>query len=50
MEKYISQHSFARFSHSICPDCARQLYPDFINDKMKIAQQIDSADGKKPHR
>ena len=50
IEKYISQHSFARFSHGICPDCARQLYPDFINDKMKIAQQIDSADGKKPHR
>jgi len=44
MEKYISQHSLARFSHGICPDCARQLYPDFNNDKMKIAQ-IDSADG-----
>ena len=49
MEKYISQHSFARFSHGICPDCARQLYPDFNTDKMKIAQ-IDPADGKKPHR
>jgi hypothetical protein len=48
MEKYISQHSFARFSHGICPDCARQLYPDFNTDKMKIAQ-IDSADGEKPH-
>ena len=45
METYISQHSFARFSQGICPDCARQLYPDFVNDKMKIAQQIDSADG-----
>jgi|GEM_PF-1102389 len=49
MEKYITQHSFARFSHGICPDCARQLYPDFNADKMKIAQ-IDSADGKKPQR
>ena len=49
MEKYISQHSFARFSHGICPDCAKQLYPDFNTDKMKIAR-IDSADGKKPHR
>ena len=29
MEKYISKHSLAQFSHSICPDCARQLYPDF---------------------
>jgi hypothetical protein len=44
MEKYISQYSLARFSHGICPDCARQLYPDINNDKMEIAQ-IDSADG-----
>ena len=36
MEKYIEQHSLAQFSHSICPDCARQLYPDFNNDKIKI--------------
>ena len=34
MEKYISKHSLARFSHSICPDCARQLYPDFFTDDM----------------
>ena len=33
MEKYIAQHSLAQFSHSICPDCARQLYPDFSNKK-----------------
>ena len=39
MEKYIAQHSLAQFSHSICPDCARKLYPKFYNDKMKIAQQ-----------
>ena len=36
MEKYIEQHSLARFSHSVCPDCARQLYPDFNNDKIKL--------------
>jgi hypothetical protein len=28
IEQYITQHSLAQFSHSICPDCARQLYPD----------------------
>ena len=27
MEKYIEQHSLSEFSHSICPDCARELYP-----------------------
>jgi hypothetical protein len=34
MEKYITEHSLAQFSHSICPDCSRKLYPDLYNDKM----------------
>lgn len=29
VEKYIQEHSEARFSHGICPDCARKLYPEF---------------------
>lgn len=29
IESYIHEHSEAEFSHSICPDCARKLYPDF---------------------
>lgn len=29
VEKFIREHSEAEFSHSICPDCARKLYPDF---------------------
>ena len=28
IEHYISDHSEAVFSHSICPECARKLYPD----------------------
>lgn len=28
IEYYISQHSDAEFSHSICPECAIKLYPD----------------------
>ncbi len=28
-EAYIQKHSEARFSHGICPDCARQFYPGF---------------------
>ena len=47
MEKYLAQHSLAHFSHSICPDCTRQLYPEFYNDKIEIAQQTNSADAKK---
>ena len=33
MERYITQHSLAQFSHSICPDCARQLYPGLHQKK-----------------
>ena len=29
IEKYIRDRSEADFTHSICPDCSRQLYPDF---------------------
>ena len=29
IESYIKNHSDADFSHSICPDCAERLYPDF---------------------
>ncbi|MDH3957184.1 MAG: hypothetical protein OET81_10860 [Desulfobacteraceae bacterium] len=35
IEKYITQNSLAQFSHGICPDCARLLYPDLYNGKMK---------------
>ena len=33
MEKYITQHSLAQFSHGICPDCARKLYPELYDRK-----------------
>lgn len=29
LEAYISKYSEAEFTHSICPDCAKKLYPDF---------------------
>ena len=29
MEEYISRRSEAEFSHSICPECAEEYYPDF---------------------
>lgn len=31
-EAYIEQHSGAEFTHGICPDCARKLYPDLDFD------------------
>ncbi|SPQ01535.1 hypothetical protein NBG4_60011 [Candidatus Sulfobium mesophilum] len=30
VEAYIRDHSEAEFSHSICPDCAKKLYPDYF--------------------
>ena len=29
IESYIREHSEAEFSHGICPDCAKKLYPEF---------------------
>lgn len=34
IEIYIREHSDAQFSHSVCPDCAKQLYPDLDIDDM----------------
>jgi PAS domain S-box-containing protein len=28
VEKYVSEHTEAEFSHGICPDCVKELYPD----------------------
>ncbi len=32
IESYIRDHSEAEFSHGICPDCARALYPECFQD------------------
>jgi PAS domain-containing protein len=30
VEVYVRDHSHAEFTHSICPDCAKRLYPDIF--------------------
>jgi phosphoserine phosphatase RsbU/P len=30
VEVYIREHSDAEFSHGLCPDCLKSLYPDFV--------------------
>ncbi|MEN6331058.1 MAG: PAS domain S-box protein [Smithella sp.] len=35
IESYIRAHSEAKFSHSICPDCAKKMYPEFYDEKRK---------------
>lgn len=32
IEAYIQEHSEAQFSHSICPECAKKLYPEFYDE------------------
>ncbi|MCP5102245.1 MAG: hypothetical protein GY950_02650 [bacterium] len=29
IENYISKHSDAEFSHSLCPDCFKDIYPNY---------------------
>lgn len=31
LEAYIRDHSEADFSHGICPECAKKLYPEYAN-------------------
>jgi DNA-binding response OmpR family regulator len=33
IEKYITEHSEAAFTHGICPECARKLYPELYKHK-----------------
>jgi len=36
IESYIKEHSEAEFSHSICPDCAKKLYPDLDRNGLDL--------------
>ncbi|MCF7809777.1 PAS domain-containing protein [bacterium] len=41
IEKYISEHSDAVFSHGICPDCAQKLYPELYNKKVTENAEVN---------
>ena len=30
IEQYITEHSEALFSHGLCPECAKKLYPELV--------------------
>lgn len=36
VEEYIMDHSEVDFSHGICPDCIRKLYPEFYSQDEKL--------------
>jgi hypothetical protein len=33
IEQYVSEHSTAQFSHGLCEDCMRRLYPDLMGEE-----------------
>ncbi|MBN2282185.1 MAG: response regulator [Candidatus Marinimicrobia bacterium] len=39
VEHYVAAHTEADFSHGICPDCMKELYPE-VYEKMKEAGKI----------
>ena len=41
IESYIRDHSEAEFSHGICPDCARKLYPEIFGPGGQIKNNQD---------
>ncbi|OGV60397.1 MAG: hypothetical protein A2X45_18660 [Lentisphaerae bacterium GWF2_50_93] len=38
LESYLTEHTDTQFSHGICPDCAKALYPDLVAEIEKIEQ------------
>jgi DNA-binding response OmpR family regulator len=42
VEQYVSEHSEAKFSHGVCPDCMLKLYPDYCK-KLSLEKTEESA-------
>jgi PAS domain S-box-containing protein len=47
LEHYISEHSEARFTHGLCPECAQKHYAEF--DPTKSQQHVEGAGFEGPH-
>lgn len=39
VEAYVREHSDAVFSHGLCPDCMKKLYPEFVHDDDKFIKK-----------
>lgn len=37
VEQYLRQHTQAEFSHGLCPDCIRRLYPEYAEEMLPNA-------------
>lgn len=45
LEKYMSEHSEARFSHGLCPDCAEKYYGEYLHPEKGKPLQERTQDG-----
>ncbi len=41
VETYISEHSEVEFTHGICPDCMRKLYPEIADEVLGLFLEKD---------
>ncbi|MCG6535368.1 MAG: PAS domain S-box protein, partial [Syntrophales bacterium LBB04] len=41
VERYIGDHSEAQFSHGICPDCMRKLYPEIADEVLARLEKAE---------
>lgn len=48
VEHYVKDRTHAEFSHSICPDCAKELYPDWVQ-RHPQHPPAQHPDGHHPH-
>jgi len=44
VEAYISSHSDASFTHSICPECMARLYPDYVRNRDRNTGEPDQCE------
>ncbi len=42
VERYIGDHSETEFSHSICPDCMRKLYPEYADEVLSRLEKDEN--------
>lgn len=35
VDAYVSNHTRAEFSHGICPECSKKLYPEYFDNTIK---------------
>ena len=42
IETYIAEHSEADFSHGLCPDCLKKLYPEYYDEIYKTGKDDDA--------